>query len=144
MMRIEKWKDMEIHPHAEIVPRMLPRKYRDLKTSIGQRGQYDPIIVTREEPPRIIDGRHRYWACLELGLRPKFALLEEGLDPLEFVVDKQDLHKELNKSQRVLFGYRMSRHSTVGRPRNENENREDIPIYGQEEALRRVGVSRLA
>ncbi len=142
-MRIAKWKDLEIHPHADMVPRMLPRKYQELKLSIGQRGQYEPVIVTREDPPRIIDGRHRYWACAELGLQPRFAKLPQGLDPLEFVLDKQGLRKELNKSQRALFGYRLSRHSTVGRPRKGDENWEDLPnIYSQEEAARRVGVTR--
>ena len=142
MMRIDRWKDLEIHPDADRVPLMRPKKFRELKQSIGQRGQYDPIIVTREDPPRIIDGRHRYRACLELGLRPKFAPLEDGINPLEFVLDKQDLHKQLTTSQRALLGYRLSRHSTVGRPRHDDENCENFRNFSQEEAARRVGVSR--
>ena len=143
-MRIAKWKDLEIHPHADMVPRMLPRKYQELKLSIGQRGQYEPVIVTREDPPRIIDGRHRYWACAgNSDSSHEFAKsATREIDPLEFVLDKQGLHKELTKSQRALFGYRLSRHSTVGRPRNDDENCENFRNFSQEEAARRVGVSR--
>ena len=139
---MDGWKDLEIHPYAAIIPRMLPRKYEAFKQSLLLHGQYDPIIVSREEPPRILDGRHRYWACLELGIKPTFAPLEKGLDELEFVLDQDKLHKEPTKSQDATCGYFLSRLSPVGRPRKGNENWEDVPIYNQETAAKRVGVDR--
>ena len=136
------WENLEVHPHAAIVPRMLPRKYEDLKESLRLRGQHDPIIISREDPPRILDGRHRFWASLELGIAPTFAPLEEGKDELEFILDKEESHKELTESQKGTFGYFLSRLSPVGRPRAVDENCEDLPNYTQEAAARRVGVSR--
>ena len=139
---MDGWENLKVHPYAAIVPKMLPRKFEELKESLGQRGQYDPIIVSREDPPRIIDGRHRLWALKELGVEPTFALLEEGLDELEFILDKEEAQKELTKSQKATFGYLLSRLSPVGRPRATDENCEDLPIYTQEDAAKRVGVSR--
>ena len=136
------WENLEVHPYAAIVPRMLPRKYEDLKESLRLRGQHDPIIISREDPPRILDGRHRFWASQELGIEPAFSPLEEGKDELEFILDKEESHKELTESQRGTFGYFLSRLSPVGRPRVVDENCEDLPNYTQEEAARRVGVSR--
>ena len=139
---MDGWKDLQIHPYAAIIPIMLPRKYETFKQNLLLRGQYKPIILSREEPPRILDGRHRYWACLELGIKPTFAPLEEGLDELEFVLDQDKLHKEPTKSQDATCGYFLSRLSPVGRPRKGNENWEDVPIYNQEAAAKRVGVDR--
>ena len=136
------WENLEVHPFAAIVPRMLPRKYEDLKESLRLRGQHDPIIISREGPPRILDGRHRFWASQELGIEPNFAPLEEGKDALEFILDKEESHKELTESQKGTFGYFLSRLSPVGRPRAVDENCEDLPNYTQEAAARRVGVSR--
>ena len=136
------WENLEVHPYATIVPRMLPRKYEDLKESLRLRGQHDPIIISREDPPRILDGRHRFWASQELGIEPAFFPLEEVKDELEFILDKEESHKELTESQRGTFGYFLSRLSPVGRPRVVDENCEDLPNYTQEEAARRVGVSR--
>ena len=139
---MDGWENLEVHPYAAIVPKMLPRKFEELKESLGLRGQYDPIIVSREDPPRIIDGRHRFWALKELGIEPNFAFLEEGLDELEFILDKEEAQKKLTKSQNATFGYSLSRLSPVGRPRATDENCEDLPIYTQEVAAKRVGVSR--
>ena len=139
---MDGWENLEVHPYAAIVPKMLPRKFEELKGSLGLRGQYDPIIVSREDPPRIMDGRHRLWALKELGVEPTFAVLEEGLDELEFILDKEEAQKELTKSQKATFGYFLSRLSSVGRPRATDENCEDLPIYTQEAAAKRVGVSR--
>ena len=136
------WENLEVHPFAAIVPRMLPRKYEDLKESLRLRGQHDPIIISREDPPRILDGRHRFWASQELGIEPNFAPLEEGKDALEFILDKEESHKELTESQKGTFGYFLSRLSPVGRPRAVEENCEGLPNYTQEAAARRVGVSR--
>ena len=136
------WENLEVHPYAAIVPRMLPRKYEDFKESLRLRGQHDPIIISREDPSRILDGRHRFWASQELGISPAFALLEEGKDEIEFILDKEESHKELTKSQKAIFGYFLSKLSPVGRPRTVDENCEDLPIYTQEAAAKRVGVSR--
>ena len=139
---MDGWKDLEIHPYAAIIPIMLPRKYEAFKQSLLLRGQFNPIIVSREEPARILDGRHRYWACQELGIKPTFTPLGEGLDELEFVLDQEELHKDPTKSQAATCGYFLSRLSPVGRPRKGNENWEDVPIYNQEIAAKRVGVDR--
>lgn len=55
------------HPFASLIPAMSDRDYRELKSDIERHGQREPIIVYNEW---IIDGIHRYRACLELGRQP--------------------------------------------------------------------------
>ena len=57
-------------------------------------------------------------------------------------MDQDKLHKEPTKSQDATCGYFLSRLSPVGRPRKGNENWDDVPIYNQETAAKRVGVDR--
>ena len=113
-----------------------------MKESLRIHGQYDPIVLSREDPPRIIDGRHRFWALKELRRKPIFAPIREGLDELEFIIDQEDACKEQTKSQKAAFAYFLSRLSRVGLPRKTGENCEDLRNYDQETAARRLGVSR--
>ena len=137
-----EWINLQIHPYADAVPRMHPRKYEALKESLRIHGQYDPIVLSREDPPRIIDGRHRFLALKELRREPIFAPIREGLDELEFIIDQEDAHKEQTNSQKAAFVYFLSRLSRVGRPRKTGENCEDRRNYDQGTAARRLGVSR--
>jgi ParB-like chromosome segregation protein Spo0J len=57
------------HPVADLVPPMTPGDYSELRESIRLNGQREPITLHRDG--RIIDGRHRMRACIELGLLPE-------------------------------------------------------------------------
>lgn len=56
--------DLEIHPKADLMPRMTDEEFEDLKRDIGTFGVKVPLLVL-EGTNQIIDGRHRYWAALE-------------------------------------------------------------------------------
>jgi hypothetical protein len=66
---------MKIHPAADMIPAMTDAEYEALKADIQAHGLHVPIETL---DGMILDGRHRYRACTELG------------KPHEFL--KQDLH----------------------------------------------------
>jgi ParB-like chromosome segregation protein Spo0J len=60
---------MDDHPIAAGYPAMTPAEYRRLLESIKNDGLEVPIV--RYEG-KILDGRHRYRACVEAGVEPRF------------------------------------------------------------------------
>jgi len=83
------------------VPPLTPAEYEALKESIRINGQLNPIIVNPEG--YILDGVHRYRACMELGVEPKY-IIEKFDDPLEekkFVIESNLMRRQLTKFQRI-------------------------------------------
>jgi ParB-like chromosome segregation protein Spo0J len=60
-------KPVSVHPLANLLPDMTAEEYEGLKASIKERGQEVPILLLNGQ---ILDGRHRYRACLDLGIEP--------------------------------------------------------------------------
>lgn len=60
-------RELKIHPVAEMMPSMQDSEFQALVDSIRRDGQLIPIVTMDNQ---IIDGRHRYWACTELGITP--------------------------------------------------------------------------
>lgn len=85
---------MEFHPVANIFPMMSVEEFKALKESIQARGQRNPIYTHQG---KIVDGRNRYQACVELGIKPRFEEWD-GVGMLcDFVWD-------MNASRRQLTG----------------------------------------
>jgi ParB-like chromosome segregation protein Spo0J len=59
-------KTYEIHPLAQILPEMPDAEYQQLKASIKAHGLKTPILLYEG---KILDGRHRYKACVEIGIK---------------------------------------------------------------------------
>jgi hypothetical protein len=89
---------MEIHPLCLILPEMSKADYSGLLEDIRAKGLVFPI---KTYEGKVLDGRHRLKACLELGLSPRF---EEytGTDPAGYVASTCQ-HRSLNASQRALI-----------------------------------------
>ena len=89
---------MEFHEVASIFPMMGLQEFEELKSDIEANGLLEPIWLYEN---RIIDGRNRYLACQELGLKPKFrkwnAVNGNG-DLLSFVVSLNLKRRHLNAS----------------------------------------------
>lgn len=85
---------MEFHSVASIFPMMSAEEYKGLKEAIQARGQRNPIYTYEG---KIVDGRNRYQACVELGIQPRFEEWD-GVGMLcDFVWD-------MNASRRQLKG----------------------------------------
>jgi N6-adenosine-specific RNA methylase IME4 len=94
--------DLPTHPFADLLPSMSDAEYAELRDSIREHGQREPI--TLDSAGRVLDGRHRARACAELGL-PVASRTFEGDDSeaLDFVMDINVVRKHLDASQRAMI-----------------------------------------
>jgi ParB-like chromosome segregation protein Spo0J len=71
------WKNYEFHELSNIIPVPLPEDYENLKSSIQNLGFKSEFGVIWLLDGKIIQGRQRYKACLELNIEPKFKEFSE-------------------------------------------------------------------
>lgn len=88
---------MEAHPLCRILPEMTDAEFRPLVADIRAKGLMRPIVTLEG---KILDGRHRFRACKEAGVTPRF---EEytGTDPVGFV-QSCCTHRSLSATQRAM------------------------------------------
>lgn len=95
---------MELHPFCKLFPPMGEDAFKELVSDIRMRGQLTPIISFEG---MILDGRHRYQACLELNLDP-YIEEYEGNDALGYVVSLNLKRRHLDESQRAMIAGRLA------------------------------------
>lgn len=97
--------DMESHPAADIFPMMTGEDFDALKEDIEQHGLLEPIVLDEDE--RILDGRNRYRACVDLEMDDDsidFVSYEGEQSPIDFVISLNLKRRHLNESQRAMVG----------------------------------------
>lgn len=123
---------MECHPYCLAIPEMSEQEYQELKGDIAGSGQLEPIVLFAGQ---ILDGRHRYRACLELGIEPWFKEFDGPDSLLDYVVSANLRRRHLTESQRAMAMASLCKLER-GRPalkaveavEAEAENREISPI----------------
>jgi ParB-like chromosome segregation protein Spo0J len=126
----------EFHPLCQVLPDMPKGQFEELVADIRANGLLHPIVLLDGQ---ILDGRHRYRACVECGIEPQFTPFV-GTDPAAFVVSENLVRRHLTESQRAMVGAQLSV-LKQGRPLN-NCRRDDNYSIDQTEAAKMVGVSR--
>ena len=129
------------HPFNDLVhvfPVMNRQEFAGLVASIREHGLLDPITLWRGQ---IVDGRHRFLACIKAGVPPRFEHLPDDADPLEHVLSKNQNRRDTSISQKAVSAYKVTSRSGPGRPRTEEQANPERP-YTQQEAAKRFGVSR--
>jgi N6-adenosine-specific RNA methylase IME4 len=91
---------MEFHEAANIFPMMTGQDYYDLRNDIKENGLLEPIIL---HDGKILDGRNRYTACLDLGIEPAFEEFKNGQSPISYVISKNLHRRHLNETQRGMI-----------------------------------------
>jgi hypothetical protein len=108
--------ELTLHPLAELFPPMSDDDYQALKADIARRGQINPLTV---QGGQVLDGRHRWRACFEMGILCHVRDLAAGVDPVDYVV-AQNLHRRhLTESQRSMVAGKLATLKR-GRPSEEN------------------------
>jgi ParB-like chromosome segregation protein Spo0J len=74
---------------------MAPDQYRRLADDIKAHGLHHPIVLF---DGAILDGRHRYRACVEVGVEPRFTTFD-GADPVAYVTSENAARRHLTPSQ---------------------------------------------
>lgn len=89
---------LEHHPAADLFPMMGDDRYAELRESIRAGGLIN-AIVTYEG--KILDGRNRYKACLELGVTPSFR--EHKGNPFDLAWNVNGNRRDLATDQRAVI-----------------------------------------
>ena len=97
--------EMSFHPVSELFPALPENEFEALVVDIAQNGLREPIHVVGRA---IIDGRHRYRACLAAGIEPQFVQLAENADLNSFVVSLNLRRRHLSESQRAMVAARLA------------------------------------
>jgi ParB-like chromosome segregation protein Spo0J len=95
---------MSLHLNPEydkLLPKMSEEEFAELKASIQTEGQHYPIIVN--EDLEVLDGHHRFRACVELGIEPDFEVrkFDDKLVEKKFVIEANLRRRHLNNFQLV-------------------------------------------
>ncbi len=93
---------LRINPvYEKLLPQMSEEEFTQLKTSIQEEGQHYPIIANQDL--EVLDGHHRFRACIELGIEPDFEVrhFEDKLIEKKFVIEANLRRRHLNNFQLV-------------------------------------------
>ena len=93
------------HPAAELFPLMSGADFDTLVADIEQHGQVEQIVVYNG---MILDGRHRYRACQQLGVEPAIIEWNGSGTPEAYVLSKNLHRRHLTTSQRAVVGARLA------------------------------------
>jgi protein gp37 len=85
----------EIHPIANYLPEMTDTEFQWLKKDIAGLGVIDPIVLLGG---KILDGRHRYRACQELGIECPTREINNA-SPKDIVASLNLIRRHLNPGQ---------------------------------------------
>lgn len=92
---------MKPHEYANIFPMMTDAEYAELKSDIAAHGQIEPIYLFEN---KILDGRNRYRACMELGIPPQCETFQpNGISALDFVISKNLKRRHLTGGQLAML-----------------------------------------
>lgn len=93
---------MDCHEIANLFPEMSGNEFRELSQDISRNGLIDPIWT---HEGLIIDGKHRYRACLILGIEPRYQEWAGECGCLGAFVASKNLHRRhmLDANQRAAI-----------------------------------------
>ncbi|TFH22190.1 hypothetical protein E4G67_04700 [Candidatus Bathyarchaeota archaeon] len=94
--------NLRLNPeYDKLLPKMYDEEFGELKASIQTEGQHYPIIVN--EDLEVLDGHHRFRACVELGVEPDFEVrkFDDKLHEKKFVIEANLRRRHLNNFQLV-------------------------------------------
>jgi len=87
--------------YDKLLPKMTDEEFTELKASIQAEGQHYPIIAN--EDLEVLDGHHRFRACIDLGIEPDFEVrkFDDKLLEKKFVIEANLRRRHLNNFQLV-------------------------------------------
>lgn len=97
----EKSTNYDIHEFCRLFPDMPEEEYKALKEDIASNGLLEPVIIYQD---KILDGKNRYRACMELGIEPKIIEFNgDEISALNFVISKNLKRRHLSQSQKAAL-----------------------------------------
>lgn len=93
-----------LHPLCETLPDMPADQFSRLVEDIRANGLRHPIVLFEG---KILDGRHRYRACTDAGVDPRYEQYT-GQDALAFVLSENLARRHLSESQRAMVAAKIA------------------------------------
>lgn len=94
-------RNYEFHEVASIFPMMSESEFAGLIEDIRKNGQREPVWIHED---KIVDGRNRYRACLELDIPVAVREWDGKGSLVDFVVSLNFHRRSLNEAQRAMVG----------------------------------------
>ena len=112
VMSLADLSSLEIHEAAYLFPEMQEQEFAELKEDIRVNGLQIPILTFGE---KVVDGRHRLRACMELGIIPRFEQMVAANDAsiVQAVVGINLHRRHLSEGKRALIGASLT-NSAIG------------------------------
>ena len=98
MIETMDYRMLECHPYCLAIPEMTDQEFADLKEDISGSGLLEPIVLFEG---MILDGRHRFRACMELEIEPWFKPFDGPDSACDYVISKNLRRRNLNEGQRA-------------------------------------------
>ncbi len=136
---------MEFHEAANIFPILTGKEYKDLKESIASGFDANFPIITFGN--KILDGRNRYSACLDLGIEPIYKEFD-GDNPVQFVIRANINRRHLTPGQLAFCALEVEKLLAEKAKEKENKRKQTTfqsfekstdPINSAKEAAEQVG-----
>jgi hypothetical protein len=128
------------HEAADIFPRMTDEEFQAFKQDIAENGLQTAIVTIPDG--QIIDGRHRWRACMETHTQPRYQVYHGN--PWTYVISANLHRRHLNTSQRAMVVARIAdrkpglRNQAAPRKRGADHL---PPTQGQAAELLNIGLS---
>lgn len=129
---------MEIHEVAKIFPLMSGSDLIDLARDIAENGLREDIET---HDGKIIDGRNRYNACLQVGVKPTFKEWDHKGSLVSYVLSKNLHRRHMSESQRAMVAAKVANLSEGNPHREELTPSIDGVKVSQDEAAEMLNVS---
>jgi ParB-like chromosome segregation protein Spo0J len=99
--------ELVAHELASFFPPLDAEDFKKLKADLKEHGLIHPITLYED---KVLDGWHRYRACLAIGIKPKFETFHRnGMTPLDFVVSENVMRRHLSNGQRAVLATKLAR-----------------------------------
>lgn len=110
--------EYQSHEYADLFPMMNETDFSALVRNMQTDGYNEdqPIILLNG---KILDGRNRYKASRQAGVKPVFSQYT-GINPLKYVLDRNLTRRHLNESQRAVIAERLANMVHGGDRRSES------------------------
>jgi N6-adenosine-specific RNA methylase IME4 len=126
--------DLGFHPLATLFPLLDSAGFDALVADIRAHGLREPIVMFEG---KVLDGRNRYRACVQAGVRPTFTVYQ-GADPVGYVISLNLRRRHLDESQRAMVAAKLATLKL-----GDNQHSKGLPI-GRSSELLKVGERTVA
>lgn len=106
--------ELKQHPLSAAFPAMSADDFQALKDDVEINGQREPVMVYKG---MVLDGWHRYRACMELGREPERFTFPADKDPVAFVLSHNLHRRHLTSSQRAAAVVACTEWAPASRPK---------------------------